>query len=67
MAAFDTNRAFGATGSAARIGGLFATVFGGVAAWSEARQTHKALAALSDRELDDIGLTRADLDRSKRR
>lgn len=65
MAAYDTNRAFGATGSAARIGDLFATVFGGLAAWNDARQTRNALSTLSDRELDDIGLTRAELDRGK--
>lgn len=29
--------------------------------WNKARQTRKALMALTDRELDDIGLTRADV------
>lgn len=33
-----------------------------VVAWNDARVTRKALAALSDRELDDIGLCRADID-----
>lgn len=63
MAAFDTNRAYGAAGSAARIGTLFTAAFGGVATWNENRQTRKALSALTDRELDDIGLSRAALDR----
>lgn len=30
-------------------------------AWNNARLTRKALSALSDRELQDIGLTRADI------
>ncbi|WP_412562039.1 DUF1127 domain-containing protein [Thalassobius sp. MITS945101] len=30
--------------------------------WNEARITRKALSALTDRELDDIGLTRADIE-----
>ncbi len=31
-------------------------------AWNDARVTRKALGKLSDRELDDIGLCRGDLD-----
>lgn len=31
-------------------------------AWNEARVTRNALSRLSDRELDDIGLCRADID-----
>ncbi|MFY9240432.1 MAG: DUF1127 domain-containing protein [Roseovarius sp.] len=30
-------------------------------AWRDARNTQKALAALSDRELEDIGLSRGDI------
>ena len=30
--------------------------------WNTARRTRKALSALSDRELDDIGLSRADIE-----
>lgn len=30
-------------------------------AWNDARSTRKALSSLTDRELDDIGLCRADL------
>ena len=51
------------TGSSA---GLFAGLFkvaGAVAAWNDARLTRKTLSQLSDRELDDIGLTRGDIDR----
>lgn len=30
--------------------------------WNDARVTRKALSGLTDRELDDIGLTRGDID-----
>lgn len=33
-----------------------------LAEWRDARQTRRALSRLSAHELDDIGLTRADLD-----
>ncbi len=39
----------------------FASTFAALAAWNDARATRKALSALTDRELDDIGLTRADI------
>lgn len=32
------------------------------AAWNDARATRKALSKLSDRELDDIGLCRGDIE-----
>ncbi|MEL7012731.1 MAG: DUF1127 domain-containing protein [Pseudomonadota bacterium] len=38
---------------------------GAICAWNDARLTRKALAQLSDRELDDIGLERGDIDRMK--
>jgi uncharacterized protein YjiS (DUF1127 family) len=34
-----------------------------VGSWNDARVTRNALAKLSDRELDDIGLCRGDIDR----
>jgi uncharacterized protein YjiS (DUF1127 family) len=37
-----------------------------VLAWNDARVTRNALAKLSDRELNDIGLTRYDIDRVTR-
>ena len=37
-------------------------VFGTFGAWNEARVTRKALNKLSDRELDDIGLCRGDIE-----
>lgn len=42
--------------------GLFSNAFGAVAAWNDARVTRKALLALSARELDDIGITRGDIE-----
>jgi uncharacterized protein YjiS (DUF1127 family) len=54
-----TNRTFGAGFSAARI---LADFVGMVAAWNDARVTRKGLSALSDRELDDLGLVRGDID-----
>ncbi|MBY6201293.1 DUF1127 domain-containing protein [Maritalea mobilis] len=35
---------------------------GRLAAWNDARVTRKALSQLSDRELDDLGLVRGDID-----
>ncbi|WP_397543783.1 DUF1127 domain-containing protein [Roseovarius salis] len=59
MAVIDTPRNVSAVGVS---GGLFRlfTLFGH---WIEARRTRKALSKLSDRELDDIGLTRGDIKR----
>lgn len=42
--------------------GLFAKTAHAVAAWKAERDTRRALQALSDRELDDIGLCRGDID-----
>ncbi|SHI05099.1 DUF1127 domain-containing protein [Marivita hallyeonensis] len=61
MAAFDTTRptyAAGHKGFSATLASLFANF----SAWNDARLTRNALRALSDHELDDIGLTRADVD-----
>jgi uncharacterized protein YjiS (DUF1127 family) len=41
------------------LGALFATL----KTWNEARITRKQLHALTDRELADVGLCRADIDR----
>lgn len=46
--------------------GAVSTVFSTVQGWIDARATRKALHRLSDRELDDIGLTRGDIDRVAR-
>lgn len=57
MSVYSTNRA-----DTARFGGFFRAMVSAIAAWNDARVTRNALSRLSDRELDDIGLTRADID-----
>ena len=50
--------------------GIFATVIGkfhaAFSAWNIERQTRNALIQLSDRELEDIGLCRGDIDQVAR-
>lgn len=63
MAAFDTTRpTYGSTGLLARAGALIESAYGAFTAWNDARATRKVLSGLSDRELSDIGLSRADID-----
>jgi uncharacterized protein YjiS (DUF1127 family) len=61
MAVIDTTRTYGASGN------IFARavlkLVASVTAWNDVRATRKALSQLSDRELDDIGLCRSDIDR----
>ena len=57
--AIITNRSLGAGFGASRI---LADIVGCIAAWSDARVTRKSLSALTDRELDDLGLVRGDID-----
>ncbi|MFC3118716.1 DUF1127 domain-containing protein [Jhaorihella thermophila] len=64
MAAIDTTRsAHGSHGLVGRIGSVINHLVAAFTAWNDARVTRKALSALTDRELEDIGLTRADIDR----
>lgn len=42
--------------------GLVSRMIDTVVAWNDARVTRNALSRLSDRELNDIGLTRYDID-----
>ncbi len=63
MAAIDTTRTtYGSHGLISRIGGLLANIGGVIAAWNDARATRNALSGLTDRELEDIGLVRGDID-----
>jgi len=63
MAAFDTTRpAYGSVLAVSRISSFVSNLFGNIVAWNDARVTRNALATLSDRELDDIGLIRGDID-----
>ncbi|MGH1424462.1 MAG: DUF1127 domain-containing protein [Pseudooceanicola sp.] len=53
------------TGSAAlfgQIGRFIVTVINAANDWNDARVTRNALSKLTDRELDDIGLCRGDID-----
>lgn len=54
-----TNRPVGADFGIYRI---LAGIVGKVAAWNDARMTRKILSSLSDRELDDLGLMRGDIE-----
>jgi uncharacterized protein YjiS (DUF1127 family) len=63
MAAYETSRAapFGAI-SIFRFVQNMTEAAARLAAWNDARVTRKALSKLSDRELDDIGLCRGDIE-----
>lgn len=63
MAALDTPRAVSGTSILfGRVGAAICTVIGTVASWNDARVTRNALSALSDRELEDIGLSRGEIE-----
>ena len=57
--AIITNRPLGAGFSGTRI---LSDVVAKIAAWNDARVTRKALSGLSNRELDDLGLNRGDIE-----
>ncbi len=63
MAAYETSRAapFGAI-SIFRSVQVISETISSFSAWNDARITRKALSKLSDRELDDIGLCRGDIE-----
>lgn len=61
MAFYESVRASDTT---TRSGGsIFARLVSAFAQWNETRKTRAALSRLSDRELDDIGLDRSDIER----
>lgn len=63
MATFDTTRTtYGSASVASRFSKFINATVSAVVAWNDARVTRKALSALSDRELEDIGLVRGDID-----
>ncbi|MFA3918627.1 DUF1127 domain-containing protein [Ruegeria hyattellae] len=63
MAALDTTRTtFGSYGLVGRIGATFNAWVSAMVEWNDARVTRNALAVLTDRELDDIGMCRGDID-----
>lgn len=46
---------------------IFANVFATLNSWNDRRITRSSLSKLTDRQLDDIGLCRGDIDRIARR
>jgi uncharacterized protein YjiS (DUF1127 family) len=60
MAAANTHAPAGAVATL-RVVDTILNLKNSVVAWNEARVTRKILARLSDNQLQDIGLTRADL------
>ena len=64
MTAFETRRRapLGTTASHEFLS-FISTPMAVIKRWNDARVTRKALSSLSDRELDDIGLCRGDIDR----
>ncbi|WP_439123072.1 DUF1127 domain-containing protein [Marivita sp.] len=60
MAAFDTSRPTYSAGQKG-FGGIAFSLISAFTAWNESRQTRNALSQLSDHELEDIGLTRGDI------
>ncbi|MBN8290934.1 DUF1127 domain-containing protein [Rhodobacter sp. NTK016B] len=62
MAFFTTARPVADGVFGRSLGFSFADVFARVAAWNDKRVTRRELGKLSDRELDDIGLCRGDIE-----
>lgn len=63
MAAFDTTRPLDAGRPFwSRFTPSIVGLFGAIMEWNDARRTRDALSALSDHELEDIGLVRGDID-----
>lgn len=58
MSAFETTRST----NGFSLLNPFATFVAAIAQWNDTRATRKALWKLSDRELDDIGLSRGDIE-----
>lgn len=66
MAVFSTNRFTLFPAPRLGLGVALARLRAAYVAWREERETHAALKSLSARELDDIGLTRGDIERISR-
>ncbi|KMW60659.1 hypothetical protein AIOL_000823 [Candidatus Rhodobacter oscarellae] len=63
MALFDTSRPVVAnTGIGAAFANIFSGLMAAVASWNDARVTRNTLSQLSDRQLDDLGLSRGNID-----
>ena len=66
MATFETNRSMTAGMAVGGVGTVVASITSAFVGWRDSRQTRRELSRLSDRELDDIGLTRGDIERVAR-
>ena len=62
MSTMELNRGYAAGG----VGNVVANFFSMLSTWNDARVTRRELSRLSDRELDDIGLCRGDIERIAR-
>ncbi|MEO0390599.1 MAG: DUF1127 domain-containing protein [Pseudomonadota bacterium] len=63
MATYDISRTtYGSATFAGRIVAFFGNLSAALIGWNDARVTRNNLNALTDRELDDIGLIRGDID-----
>ncbi|MFK7867654.1 MAG: DUF1127 domain-containing protein [Roseobacter sp.] len=63
MTTFDTSRTtYGSSTATSGFLSIFQRAAAAVIAWNDARVTRNALSGLTDRELDDIGLSRSDID-----
>lgn len=62
MSTIEMNRSLAVGG----IGNVVANLFLKLSTWNDSRVTRRELNRLSDRELDDIGLCRGDIDRIAR-
>lgn len=62
MASIETSHRAAPLGAVSSLFAAAAEPFAALIAWNNARKTRNALYALSNRELDDIGLCRADIE-----
>lgn len=63
MSTIETNRSFADAGVLGNVVAQLSSLF---ASWKDTRVTRRELSRLSDRELDDIGLCRGDIERIAR-
>lgn len=62
MSAIEASRGYAVVG----VHGVVAKALAILTAWNDTRVTRRELSRLSDRELDDIGLSRGDIERIAR-
>ncbi len=62
MSTMELNRSVAVGG----VGNVVSNFFAMLSTWNDARVTRRELSRLSDRELDDIGLCRGDIERIAR-